>query len=245
MKNQNRSFIIRTIAMSALVLAVISIFLVYHYVLVLNAQVYGKIYGESVFKGGRYEIKTLKYSYEYEGNIYFDKKDEVVLNELELGDSLVIKLLRFYPQKHRISEVRRDLSKHSNYDPEDGFETKYHMHINAFEDYYGPKSNTYTSRDGNEFKYSATGTVPYTESIGDILDKVKFNQGSLVESSIIRHSKDSLIVYQIYYYLNNYSLDAKPPMAIKTELQTLFPDKIIKVSVLDKSNPKHERILVK
>lgn len=243
MNKQKRHFIIRTIAMSLLLATVATFSYLYYYVLVFNANVYGKVYGQNIIKGGLYEVKNLKYSYEYDGVSYFDEKGEVVLNELELGDSLRISLFRFYPQKHRITEVHRDVSKPQTYNPENEFTTKYHMHINSFQDYQGPDSKLYTSNGGHSFQYSAIGIPPNNKLLGDVLDKINYNQGSLIESSIIRHSKDSVILYQIYYYLNSYSLDAKPPGIIKQELQKTFPDKKIKVSVLDKSNPKHERII--
>lgn len=239
--NLNTTF--RTIAMTLLVVGIAVIWYIYHYILIFNDTCHGKIYGDNIFKGGRYEVKSLKYYYQHNGFIYFDSMDEIVVNEYETGDSLKISALSFYPSKHRIIEVHRDLTQRFSYNPEDGFITQYHMHISKFEDYYGSNNQLFTSPEGNAYYYSTKQNTSNAKNIGIILDKIKFNQGSLIESSIIRENKDSLIVKQVYFYLNNFSLDAEPSKALRQELKKTFPNKTLKLSVLDKSNPKHERIL--
>ncbi|MCU4176643.1 hypothetical protein [Carboxylicivirga sp. N1Y90] len=242
-KKQRNFFILRTIAMSILVFSLAGSWYFYHYVLVFNDTVSGIIYGDSVFNGGRYEVHTLKYYYEHEGITYFDKIDEVVLNQYKVGDSLIIDVLNFYPKKHRINQVHRDAKPRFKYDPEALFITQYHMHINQLEDYRGEESKLLTSPNGNEFHYSAQNTVPYDDEIASVLDRIRFNNGSLIETSTVRHTMDSVIVFQIYYYLNKFSLHAHPSLVLRKYLQEEFPDKKIKVSILDKSNAKHERIV--
>nr|WP_319398873.1 hypothetical protein [uncultured Carboxylicivirga sp.] len=244
MKNTpNPAFIIRTTAMTTLVILVAVFTYLFYYVLIFNDSCAGKVYGDHLSIGGKYKIHSLKYYYKHNGTTYFDTKDEIMLDELEIGDTIKVSALSFYPGKHRITEINRDLSHTSTYNAEDGFYTEYHMHINHFCDYFGPNNQEYTSDDGQLFYYSASDVKPAVELMGAILDKVKFNQGSLIEKSIIRQNKDSIIVKQIYYYLNNFSLDAEPLKVIKQEMQKAFPNQTIVCSVLDNSNPKHERFL--
>lgn len=242
-KKQGQYFILRTIAMSILVFSLAGSWYLYHYVLVFNDTVHGIIYGDSVFNGGRYEVHTLKYYYEHEGISYFDKIDEVVLNEYEVGDSLIIDVLNIYPKKHRIKEVHRDVSPREEYKPEALFETQYHMHINQLEDYRGEESEQYTSPNGHKFHYSTQDTQWHNDKIAAVFDRIHFNNGSLIESSIVRHTRDSIIIYQIYYYLNNFSLHAHPSQVLSKYLEKEFPDTKIRVSVLDMKNAKHERIV--
>nr|WP_321409534.1 hypothetical protein [uncultured Carboxylicivirga sp.] len=243
MKNPDKHFILRTSAMVTLLITIALSSYLFYFVLIFNDTCAGKVYGDHLSIGGKYKIHSLKYYYQHKGNTYFDSRDEVMLDQLRVGDSITVNALSFYPNKHRITEINRDLSKSKRYNPEDGFDTEYHMDINRFEDYYGPNNQEFTSKDGNRFYYSANEVAPSHEKVAEILDKIKFNQGSLIENSIIRHNKDSLIVKQIYFYLNDFSLDSEPIKVLKKEFSNVFPDQVIVCSVLDKSNAKHERFL--
>ncbi|MBS2100574.1 hypothetical protein [Carboxylicivirga linearis] len=244
MKNKpNFTYLLRKYSFGIVLLILALLVYLIYYVLIFNDHCQGKVYGDHVSVGGNYKTHSLKYCYQHKGITYFDQKDEIIVDELKVGDSIIVDALSFYPAKHRIKEINRDLSKSSEYNPEDGFNTEYHMHINQFEDYYGANNQEYKSKDGKVFYYSAVNTHPSSKLVGDILDKIKFNQGSLIEKSIIRQNKDSLIVKQIYFYLNKFSLDAEPLKVLKKEFTAAFPNQVIVCSVLDKSNPKHERFL--
>ena len=87
-KREKKRLIIRTICILLILIGVALIFYLYYRVLIFNNVEAGKVYGDSTFNCGRYEVHTLKYYYRHKGVSYFDKMDYMMTEGLKVGDSL-------------------------------------------------------------------------------------------------------------------------------------------------------------
>jgi len=243
MSREKKYFLLRTIGITLfLLLNVVAVYL-YYYVLVFNSIEAGKVYGDSTFNGGRYEVYTLKYYYQHRGITYFDKIDYTMTKELEVGDSLELRVLNPFPNKHMIKKVIRDVSKKHNYHHEDGFKTQYHMHINQLDDYTPVNANTIETPEGNKLLLAVNEHPEVKKEIIKTIDNVRFNRGTLIDYFILRSKKDSIYLHSVYHYLNDFSIDAMPSRIIYKQLKRSFPNKAIHISILDKDNPKKERLV--
>lgn len=242
-KLEKRRFLIRTISISALLIINVLIIYLYYYVLVFNSIEMGKVYGDSTFNGGRYEIYTLKYYYQHKNITYFDKIDYVMTKDLEVGDSLVLRVLNPYPPKHMIKKVIRNESKKPSYHHEDGLKTEYHIHIEKLRDYEPQDANTLNTPNDNKLILSTNTSAKIKTEVIKTIDNVRFNRGSLIEYFILKSNQDSITLHSVYHYLNDFSIDAMPSRIIYQQLNNSFPDKKISISILDKNNPKRERKL--
>ncbi|MCU4157644.1 hypothetical protein J1N10_16830 [Carboxylicivirga sp. A043] len=242
-KEERRKFQLRTIIISSLlVLNVLGIYL-YYYVLVFNAIAPGKVYGESTFNGGRYEIYTLKYYYQYNGITYFDKIDYVMGQDLELGDSIHFRVFRPYPAKHIVDKVLRDESKAHRYDCEDGFIIRYNEEVNQHSDYLPKDTKTHTTARNKRLILSSETPQDIKIKVSQAIDNIRFNQGSLIDYYMLKATGHSLYIYSIYHYMNDFSTDAMPAKILYQELKQLMPDKDIYVSTLELDNAKKEYML--
>ncbi|TRX66009.1 hypothetical protein [Carboxylicivirga sp. M1479] len=243
-RNERMWFIKRTIIISSLlILNVVGIYL-YYYVLVFNSIETGKVYGESTFNGGRYEIYTLKYFYQHKDVYYFDKIDYVMAQDLQLGDSIKVRVLKPYPQKHMVHKVYRDDSKTINYDAKDGFMVEYNAYIEQFSDYEASKHIQHITPRKNTLLIKQNEETHVQNAVERAIDNIHFNRGSIVDYYIVNTSNDSLYIRAVYHYLNDFSTDAMPFKMIQKQLKRSLPNKHLHISVLDKSNAKKEHILI-
>ncbi len=242
-KQEKKRFLIRTITITLLLICNVIVIYLYYYVLIFNSIEAGKVYGDSVFNGGRYEVHTIKYYYQHKGITYFDKIDYMMTNDLEIGDSLELRVLTPYPSKHMIQKVMRDESIQTNYHHEDNLLTQYHMHIKNLNDYEPANAITIETPRGNKLVLSDQTPSVIKDKVIHTIDNIRFNRGSLIEYFIFRNNKDSIILHSVYHYLNDFSIDAIPSLIMKQRLKIQFPDKQIHLSILDKNNPKRERKL--
>ncbi len=241
--NERKSFIIRTaIILTLLIGNVVGIYL-YYYVLVFNAIGPGKVYGESIFKSGQYKVNTVKYYYQHKGISYFDKIDYVVVQDLQLGDSLAVRVFRPYPTKHMVDQVFRDESKNLTYNCEDGFIIQYNEEINDIPDYEAKSFSIIQSEHDNCIHVDDMLTEDEKNKIIKVIDNIRFNHGSLIEYFILKKENKTIYLHLVNYYLNDFSTDAMPSKVMYNELTRLFPNKTFHISVLDKDQAKKERIL--
>lgn len=243
MLNERKATIKRAIIISTLlILNVLGIYL-YYYVLIFNSIEKGKVYGESIFNGGRYEIYTLKYFYKYKENTYFDKVDYVMVRDLQLGDSMDIRVLKPYPKNHMVDKVYRDHSKTYHYHCDDGFKIIYNEHIQNLDDYKSKESKSIITPDGNSIFINEDCTLEHIKNISQTIDRIKFNRGSIIDYYMANVGKDTISLRAIYFYLNDFSTDAMPSKVMYGELKKLYPNKHLHLSVLEADNPKKERVL--
>ncbi len=215
----------------------------YNYVILLKTEVSGQVYGESTSSGGNYTLHTLKYYYTYNGTTYFDEVDYLGNNELEVGDSLILRVFKPYPQKHAIQTLHRQHNRQGTYDAEALFETKYHMHINKLSDYSAAQKDTLLTPHENRLIYPTDVSDELLQAAIASIDAIQFNRGSLIDFYILKDTPDTLYLHPVYFYLDQYSVDAHPSLAIYNHLKQRIKNKSIHLSVLDKKNAKHERIL--
>ncbi|MCG8578761.1 MAG: hypothetical protein MI866_02525 [Bacteroidales bacterium] len=242
-KEERRKFRLRTIIISSILVLNVVVIYLYYYVLIFNAIAPGKVYGESIFTGGRYEIYTLKYYYQYDGITYFDKIDYVMGQDLELGDSINFRVLKPYPTKHIVDKVYRDESKRYQYDCEDGFIIRYNEEINVHSDYLGKETETITTNENSRIKLSPQTPQDIKDNVSQSIDNIRFNRGSIIDYYMLKVVGESVYLYSVYHYMNDFSTDAMPAKIIYQELQKRMPDKDIHVSVLDLDNAKKEYML--
>ncbi len=242
-KKERQSFLTRAILISALLIVNVIVIYLYYYVLVFNTIEPGKVYGESTFNGGRYEVYTLKYYYQHNNITYFDKVDYVMGQDLQLGDSIALRVLRPYPSKHMVDKVFRDESKNLSYNCEDGFIVQYNEFINTFTDYEDESFSDILSPQGNTIHLSDAGYEKQAQQAIEVIDNIRFNRGSLVDYFILKMDEDSIHLRSVYHYLNDFSTDAMPSKMMYQNLSTLFPAKHLHISVFDTDNPKKERVL--
>ncbi|MBS2213229.1 hypothetical protein KEM09_17580 [Carboxylicivirga mesophila] len=244
-QKERKAFITRTILISTILIAAVTGTYLYYFVLVFNAIEHGKVYGESTVKGGRYEVYTLKYYYQHNNSTYFDKVDYVIGQELQLGDSIAVRVLKPYPPKHMVDKVYRDDSKRYTYDCKDGFLIRYNEHINTITDYEDKASRVIQTSEDNAIHLSDNTSERTTAIMTDAIDNIKFNMGSLVDYYIIKTSNDTVYLHAVYHYLNDFSTDAMPSKILHQQLNKQLTDKHIHISVVEKDNPKKEFILDK
>lgn len=215
----------------------------YQYVVLFNAQTTGYVYGESTSKGSNYKLHTLKYCYSYKDITYFDQVDYMGNNELEVGDSIELRLFTFLPQKHVIETIFRNNSSPTSYDPESRFDSRYHMHINYLSDYQAKTTDTLRTPADKQLIYPTSSSKEMIDATIKSIDAIRFNRGSLIEFYILTNTPDTIYLHPVYYYLDEYSVDGYPASVLKQQLSQHFPQKHIHISILDKKNPKHERVL--
>ncbi|MBK3519310.1 hypothetical protein [Carboxylicivirga marina] len=244
-KEERRKFRIRTVIISALLILNVTAIYLYYYVLIFNDVVPGKVYGESTFNGGRYEIYTLKYYYQHKGISYFDKIDYVMGQDLNLGDSIDLRVLRPYPKKHIVNKVYRDNSISHQYDCDDGFIIRYNAFIEELEDYSPGSTETLTTPNDNRIKLQPNTDVSIKSTVVQTIDNIRFNRGSIIDYYILKIKGASLELYSVYHYMNDFSTDAMPSKVIYHELCKKLPELNIQVSALQLDNPKKERLLDK
>ncbi|WP_430815033.1 hypothetical protein [Carboxylicivirga sp. RSCT41] len=240
---ERRKFRMRTIIISSILVLNVVVIYLYYYVLVFNAIAPGKVYGESIFKGGRYEVYTLKYYYQHNDITYFDKIDYVMGQDLELGDSLNFRVLKPYPPKHIVDRVFRDASKRHEYDCEDGFIIRYNEEINVHSDYLNDDAELISTQRDNRIKLSPQTPQNIIEDVSRAIDNIRFNRGSIIDYYMLKAVDNSIYLYSVYHYMNDFSTDAMPAKIIYHELKKLMPDKDIYISVLDMDNAKKEHML--
>ena len=233
----------RTILMSLLVIGVAFGVYAYNFVIIFKSEVRGLVYGETTSSGGNYTLHTLKYYYTFNGITYFDEVDYLGENELEVGDSLIIRVLKPYPPKHAIQTIYRNHKNSVSYNAEDFFETQYHMHINELGDYSASEKDTIITPNENRLIYPVNAPDELIQSTITSIDAIQFNRGSLIDFFILRDTPDTLYLHPVYFYLDQYSVDGHPALAMHNNLKQLIKNKHIHLSVLDKKNAKHERIL--
>jgi len=233
----------RTIIISLLLVCNVLVIYLYYYVLIFNTTEAGKVYGESTNNSAQYKIHTLKYYYQHNGVSYFDKIDNIISQELEVGDSLELRVFKPYPAKHMIQKVTRDVSQSNTYHHEDNLQTLYHSHITDLKDYEPKKSYKILTPEGNHLILSDQAPQAVKDKVVTTIDNVRFNRGSLIEYFVLRANQDSIILHSVYHYLNDFSIDAMPAQVMQKQLQSAFPHKNIKISILDKNNAKRERQL--
>lgn len=241
--NERKAFIIRTIIIITLLLGNLVGIYLYYYVLIFKSVEPGKVYGESTFNGGRYEVHTLKYYYQHKGITYFDKVDYVIGQELQLGDSLAVRVLRPYPPMHMVEKIYRDESKAISYDCEKGFIIRYNEAINTMPDYEAKSFSTIHSEQDYTIHVDNKMPENMTKKIIEVIDNIRFNHGSLVEYFILKMENEAICLYSVYYYTNAFATDAMPSKLMHQQLKRIFPDKEFHLSVLDKNQPKKERML--
>lgn len=241
--NERKAFIIRTIIILTLLIGNLVGIYLYYYVLVLKSVEPGKVYGESTFNGGRYEVYTLKYYYLHNNITYFDKVDYVMGQDLQLGDSLAVRVLRPYPPKHMVDRVYRDESKPNTYNCEDGFIIRYNEAINTMPDYEAQSFSVVQSKQ--DYTIHVDNKIPddIKNKVIAAIDNIRFNRGSLVEYFILKLENETICLYSVYYYMNAFSTDAMPSKLLYQQLMRVLPDKEFHLSVLDKNHPKKERML--
>ncbi|WP_439183268.1 hypothetical protein [Carboxylicivirga taeanensis] len=241
-QKQQSSGITRALVISLLLITNLIVIYLYYYVLVFYSVESGKVYGESTYKDGQYEIYTLKYYYQHKGVSYFDKIDYVMGHDLELGDSLAVRVLRPHPPKHMVDKVYRDESKKFHYHSDDGFLIQYNEFINKLSDYEEVSSKCVRSPQGNTLHLSKETAEYDIGPIIEVIDNIRFNRGSLIDYFILDVNNDSIQLRATYHYLNNFSTDAMPSRIMHHQLKSLFPKKHIHVSVIDANRPKKEYI---
>ncbi|MCT4590955.1 MAG: hypothetical protein N4A71_24235 [Carboxylicivirga sp.] len=243
MQNERQATIKRAvIILSLLVLNVVGIYL-YYYVLIFNTVETGKVYASIEVNGGSFKVQTLKYYYQHKGISYFDQIDYVLTPVLQLGDSMDIRVLKPYPPKHMIAKVYRDESKTHDYNCTDGFTIHYNEHINQLKDYESQATQTILTPEGNVVNMQKSTPDEMANKIKACIDKLRFNQGSLIDYYIVQTNANSIRIHSIYHYLNDLSTDAMPSKVLHQKLKKEFPNKSLHLSIIEKDNPKKEHIL--
>jgi hypothetical protein len=217
--------------------------ILYHRVFIAYSLVPGYYYGDNLYEGGQYEIYTLKYYYVHQDHYYFDHQDHVIETDISIGDSIDIRVFDWYPKKHAFQRIKLF---HSNqrYNSENGFETRYHAHINTLKDYY-PKDYMQVETPGHkQLIYPSNMTVNQLGQISNCIDRIHFNKGSLIHRYVVSTSADTIKVYLIYHYLNRYSVDALPGRVLVELIKSEFPNYQVHVSALDMNQAKRERLVL-
>jgi len=240
---QNKNSLTRITLMSLLVIGVVFSVYAYNFVIILKCEVPGQVYGETTSSGGNYTLHTLKYYYTFSGITYFDEVDYMGENELQVGDSLTIRVLKPYPQKHAIQTIYHNPQNTEFYNAEAFFETQYHMHINKLSDYSALERDTLLTPNKNKVIYPVNASDELMQSTIASIDAIRFNRGSLIDFYILKDTPDTVYLHPVYFYLDQYSVDAHPSLAMHQHLKQRIVNKHIHLSVLDKNNAKHERIL--
>ena len=215
----------------------------YNFVIILKSEVPGLVYGETTSSGGNYTWHTLKYYYTFNSVTYFDEVDYMGENELHVSDSLTIRVLKPYPQKHTIQTIYRTPKNPESYNAEAFFETQYHMHINKLSDYSASAKDTLITPNENKLIYPVNAADKLIQATIASIDAIRFNRGSLIDFFILKNTPDTVYLHPVYFYLDQYSVDAHPSLAIHKHLKQRITNKHIHLSILDKNNAKHERIL--
>lgn len=229
--------------MALLVISVGFAVYAYNFVILLKSEVPGLVYGETTSSGGNYTLHTLKYYYTFSGITYFDEVDYMGENELRVGDSLTLRVLQPYPQKHAIQTIYRNHGNREFYNAEGFFETQYHMHINKLGDYSAAAKDTLLTPNESKLIYPVNASDELIQATIGSIDAIRFNRGSLIDFYILKDTPDTVYLHPVYFYLDQYSVDAHPSLAIHKHLKQRIANKHIHLSVLDKNNAKHERIL--
>ncbi|GEM_PF-6490326 len=237
-KNLRRAILIS----SMLIINVLVIYL-YYYVLIFKSIEHGKVYGESTFNGGRYEIYTLKYYYEHKHQFYFDKIDFVMAQDIELGDSLELRVFNPRPQKHMIQKAIRNNSIKTSYHPDKGFKIQYNELIENIGDYDAPYLTEIQTSEGNHIRQNTDISSSTLQSINEVVDKIHFNKGSLIKYYSLNAKNDTVFLRAVYHYLNDFSTDAMPSYFIHQQLSKKLPYLHLHISVVDYNHPKKEHIL--